>query len=89
MVEPDYIGTVEAAGIVSPSILAIVHHLCEGECHTFGDVLEWCETRGDCSYAVVCPTCRSQFLVEEEDLAELRRWTDRQGLALSCGVRWE
>ena len=89
MVESTTIGTAEGMGILSPSILAIVRHLCEGDCHTFGDVLEWCEARGDCCYAVVCPTCRSLFLVEEDDLAELRRWTDSQGVALSCGVRWE
>jgi hypothetical protein len=89
MVEPDSTGTVAALGSDSPSLLAIVHHLCEGDCHAFGDVLEGCESRGDCSYAVVCPTCRRQFLVEEDDLAELRRWTNQQGTALSCGVRWE
>lgn len=89
MVEPAHAGIVEPFGIFNPAALAIVHHLCEGDCHTFGDVLEWCEARGDCSYAVVCPTCRRQFLIDEDDLTDLRRWTDSQGAALSCGVRWD
>lgn len=64
----------------------IVAHLCTGDCHAYGSVLQWCETRGDCCYAVVCPTCRAQFLIEEEDLAELERWTEANGHALVCGV---
>jgi hypothetical protein len=74
---------------LSPSVRAIITHLCEGECHTFGNVLEWCETRGDCQQAVVCPGCSHHFLVDDDELAELGRWTDSQGMALVCGVRWE
>ncbi|HEY8446783.1 MAG TPA: hypothetical protein VIL01_06710 [Thermomicrobiales bacterium] len=73
----------------SPNIRAILAHLCEGTCHTFGSVVEWCETRGDCTYAVICPSCRAQFVVDEDELADLRRWTERSGSVLSCGVRWD
>jgi hypothetical protein len=75
--------------LTNPAVLAIVSHLCEGDCHSFGDVLEWCESRGDCSFAVVCPSCRTQFLIDEDDLVDLRRWTEERGAALACGVRWD
>ena len=74
---------------LSPTVRAIVAHLCQGDCHAYGAVLEWCETRGDCQFAVLCPGCSRQFLVDEEELAELQRWTDAEGHALVCGVRWE
>jgi len=64
----------------------IVAHLCTSDCHAFGSVLQWCETRGDCCYAVVCPSCRTQFLMEEGALAELERCTEANGHALVCGV---
>jgi hypothetical protein len=73
----------------SPVVLAVLQHLCEGRCHSIGGVLEWCETRGDCSQAVVCPACHAQFVVDDDELAELLRWTNDQGQALVCGVRWE
>ena len=72
---------------LSPTIQDIVSHLCVGDCHAFGSVLQWCETRGDCAYAVVCPTCSKQFLIDEEDLADLERWTEANGDALVCGVQ--
>ena len=74
---------------VSPAVLAVLRHLCEGTCHTFGGVLEWCEARGDCCQAVVCPVCAAQFVVDDDELAELLRWTDDKGQALVCGVRWD
>lgn len=70
-----------------PVVHEIIRHLCEGNCHAFGSVLRWCETRGDCTYAIVCPQCSSQFLVDEDDLIELERWTDANGNALVCGIR--
>ena len=73
----------------SPIVLAVLQHLCEGSCHTVGGVLEWCESRGDCSQVVVCPSCNAQFVVDDDELAELLRWTNDQGQALVCGVRWE
>jgi hypothetical protein len=73
---------------LSPNVHRIVQHLCEGECHTYGSVLSWCESRGDCVYAVTCPGCSTQFLVEEEELAELERWTDANGHSLVCGVQY-
>ena len=77
--------------ILGPTVREIIHHLCAGaaSCHGHGMVVEWCEARGDCTYAVVCPGCSLQFLVNEEELAELRRWTDAAGNALVCGVHWE
>ncbi len=71
-----------------PAVQRVLAHLCEGECQSFGDILEWCETRGDCSQAVVCPTCGNQFLIDEEDFAELQRWTIANGGVYACGVRW-
>ncbi|HYI24622.1 MAG TPA: MJ0042-type zinc finger domain-containing protein [Thermomicrobiales bacterium] len=50
-------------------------------------MLQWCESRGDCTYAIVCPTCSTQFLVDEDDLNDLERWTDSQGNTLVCGIR--
>lgn len=74
-------------GSLSPAVSDIIRHLCEGECHSYGAVLEWCESRGDCTYAVICPSCSTQFVIPEEDLSELERWTDAEGHALVCGVR--
>lgn len=74
---------------LSPGVSVIVQHLCEGSCHTFGSVLQWCETRGDCVYAVTCPGCSTQFVVEEDELAELERWTEVNGHTMVCGVRYQ
>lgn len=74
---------------LSPAVLNVLHHLCHSDCHTFGGVLEWCEARGDCAQAVVCPVCSAQFVVDDDELAELLRWTNDQGQALVCGVRWD
>ncbi len=75
--------------ILNPTVREIIRHLCESACHTYGAVLQWCETRGDCTYAVQCPGCTTQFLVDEAELKELERWTDAEGHALVCGVRSE
>jgi len=77
-----------AAETVSPIVVAILRHLCLEPCHTFGAVLEWCEARGDCAQAVICPVCSTQYVVDDDELAELLRWTDDRGQALVCGVRW-
>ena len=74
---------------LSPVVLDVLKHLCAGKCHAFGGVLEWCEARGDCSQAVVCPVCATQFLVDDDELSELLRWTNEQGQVLVCGVRWD
>lgn len=76
---------------LSPGVQAILLHLCSGpvEGRSYGLVVEWCETRGDCIYGVVCPDTGQQFVVDDDELAELQRWTDEQGRALVCGVRWE
>lgn len=77
--------------ILSPTVRDILAHLCNGDasCRSYGFVVEWCEARGDCAYAVVCPGCSVQFLVDEDELTELQRWTDTEGNALVCGVRWD
>ncbi len=72
---------------LSPNVHKIIQHLCESDCRTYGVTLEWCETRGDCTYAVQCPGCDTQFLVDEHELAQLERWTDAHGHALVCGIR--
>jgi hypothetical protein len=74
---------------ISLAVQEILTHLCEGDCHTFGDLLEWCESRGDCSHAIVCPECKTQFLIDEDELQELRMWTIRNGSMLVCGVRYD
>lgn len=78
-----------AAERLSPGVLAVLHHLCQGGCHSFGGVMEWCEARGDCAQAVICPVCSSQFVVDDDELTELLRWTNDQGEVLVCGVRWD
>lgn len=71
----------------SPAVQAIIEHLCQDPCHAYGAVLEWCESRHDCVSAILCPSCSHQFVVDEDELAELRRWTDQQGHILVCGIR--
>lgn len=78
--------TIDVAAL-GPNVQLVVAHLCTSDCHAFGSVLQWCETRGDCCYAVICPSCQTQFLIEEDDLAELERWTEANGHALVCGVQ--
>ena len=78
----------DEAPTFSPTVRLILDHLCQGRCHTYGDILEWCESRGDCSHAVECPTCAARFVIDDDELDDLRRWTDREGHALVCGVRW-
>ena len=75
--------------ILSPAVREIIQHLCASQCHTYGAVVQWCEARGDCTYAVRCPGCAKQFLVDDEELAELGRWTDAEGHALVCGIQWD
>ncbi|MEZ4499183.1 MAG: hypothetical protein R2839_03760 [Thermomicrobiales bacterium] len=36
--------------------------------------------------AVVCPGCDMRFLIDDDDLIELKRWTAAQGFAFGCGV---
>jgi hypothetical protein len=74
---------------LSPAVLAILRHLCVGDCHAIGAVLEWCEARGDCVQAVVCPVCDGRFVIDDDEADELRRWTDAEGRALVCGVVWD
>lgn len=69
------------------SAAEVIHHLCEGDCHGFGDVLQWCETRGDCTYAIVCPGCATQFVLDEDDVDALERWSNAYGSQHVCGVR--
>lgn len=71
---------------MSPALEAIVRHLCEGECHAYGDLIEWCESRNDCIVAVVCPTCDTRFLIDDDDLDDLKRWTNANGIAFGCGI---
>lgn len=65
----------------------IIQHLCESDCRTFGSVMQWCETRGDCVYIVRCPGCTSQYVIDEDDLCALEAWTRNYGQMLVCGVR--
>ncbi|MEZ4624827.1 MAG: hypothetical protein R2843_08570 [Thermomicrobiales bacterium] len=38
---------------------------------------------------VICPGCGTQFLIEDDELDDLRAWTDVEGNAFVCGVRIE
>ncbi len=70
----------------NPALGPILQHLCASDCHAFGSVRQWCETRGDCTYAIICPDCQTQFLIDESDLLDLERWTDANGGLHACGV---
>ena len=65
----------------------VLAHLCEGDCRAYGNVLSWCETRGDCVHEVTCPTCGTRYILDDDDIEALERWTDQHGNALVCGVR--
>ncbi len=67
----------------------VITHLCEGECHAFGDLIEWCESRGDCTVAIVCPSCSHQWVIDDDELDALRSWTATNGAHLGCGVSFE
>lgn len=88
MAEPVDLEFVTAYELLPPAVIPIVQHLCESDCRAFGDIAEWCEARGDCTFAVVCPTCGTSFVVEEDDLSMLERWTAMRGESRACGVRW-
>jgi hypothetical protein len=75
--------------ILSSGVQTILAHLCGDPCRAYGSVVEWCETRGDCVQAVVCPSCRKEFVIDDDEFAELISWTDKDGSLLACGVRWE
>ena len=87
MVQPQMAGTVGQTFLTSPAVQQILAHLCEGDCHAFGDILEWCEARGDCCFAVVCPECSTQFVIDDDEMDELRTWTVQNGNLLVCGIR--
>jgi hypothetical protein len=71
---------------LSPLVREILQHLCEGDNPSYGSIVEWCETRGDCAQAVVCPNCGAQYLLDDEEMSELRLVSTRTTDALSCGV---
>ncbi len=77
----------ELIGEMSSSLQAIVKHLCETDCHAYGDLVEWCESRNDCTVAVICPGCTSQFIIDDDELVILKRWTAANGVAFGCGIR--
>ena len=71
---------------VSPLVRQILMHLCEGDQPGYGAIVEWCESRGDCSQAVVCPHCGVQYVLDDDEMDELRRFAARTDAVLSCGV---
>ncbi len=71
---------------MTPALAAIVEHLCQTDCLAFGDLVEWCESRNDCIVAVVCPSCDTRFLIDDDDLIDLQKWTAAKGVAFGCGV---
>ena len=75
--------------VTSPVVRESLMHLCEMENPSYGSVIEWCETRGDCAQAVVCPECGVQYLLDDEEMAELRVISARTGEILACGVIWD
>lgn len=72
---------------MSEGAAEVLAHLCEGECQTYGSVLSWCETRGDCVHVVTCPSCSKTFQLDDDDINALERWTDQHGSNLVCGVK--
>lgn len=72
---------------LSDGAAEVLAHLCEGDCQTYGNVMSWCETRGDCVHVVTCPTCSATFQLDDDDIGALERWTQLHGGALVCGVR--
>jgi hypothetical protein len=71
---------------IGPVVRQILMHLCESDHPSFGSIVEWCESRGDCSQAVVCPHCNAQFVLDDEEMTELRLISLRTEEMLSCGV---
>ena len=83
-------GAVAQPALEAPVIVTeVIAHLCEGECHAFGDLVEWCESRGDCTVAVVCPSCSRRWIIDDDELDALRRWTAANGSHLGCGVSFD
>lgn len=82
-------GRVDANSIakMSPGAAEVIAHLCEGDCLTFGSVISWCESRGDCVHLVTCPSCGTKYHLDDDDIDALERWTAANGDALVCGVR--
>jgi len=74
---------------VSPVVREILLHLCESDHPSYGSIVEWCETRGDCAQAVVCPHCGAQYLLDDDEMDELRLISTRTNEILSCGVVFE
>jgi hypothetical protein len=72
---------------MSEGAAEVIAHLCESDCKTYGSVMSWCETRGDCVHVVTCPACSRKFQLDDEDICALERWTDQHGATLWCGVR--
>lgn len=74
---------------MSPVVREVLMHLCESDHPTVGSIVEWCETRGDCSHAVVCPHCGAQYVVDDDEMAELLVISLNTEEMLSCGVRFD
>lgn len=72
---------------MSDGAAEVLAHLCEGSCLTYGSVLSWCESRGDCVHVVTCPSCSATFHLNDEDIDALERWTVQNGDAMVCGVK--
>ena len=83
------LAAIGATAAASSTVRSIIQHVCEQHTALFAELVEWCETRHDCTSAVVCPVCRAQFVVDETDLVELRHWSALASQALGCGVRLE
>ncbi len=73
----------------SPVVRLIMMHFCESDHPTFGSIVEWCESRGDCQQAVQCPHCGMQFVLDDDEFDELRAIAVQTGDALSCGVTFD
>jgi len=74
--------------VTSPVVREILTHLCEMESPSYGSIIEWCETRGDCAQAIVCPECGAQYLLDDEEMAELRVISARTGEGMDQWQEW-
>ena len=90
MTEPKPAPMIDPIPTLTPDMQLIVDHFCQSSDHgSFGDLAELCESRYDCITTVVSPDCGTRFVVDDDELAELRHFTETTGQALVCGVRFD
>jgi hypothetical protein len=77
---------VEGGANLDTRARAVIDHLCSARCHGFGLASELCESRHDCVIVITCPSCGTQFALDDDQYEALTAWTASQGSQLACGV---